>query len=119
MKEGEEGLKGIERRTLLKGSAGLLGLSATGYLGSPAAARGADSAPANTVQSQKQPGVKESIKITRLETFLVKPRWKGGRRPALRPSRKWNRTWWAKTREPWLITGKLFTVMPSIAAGRS
>ena len=75
MKEGEEGLKGIERRTLLKGSAGLLGLSATGYLGSPAAARGADSAPANTVQSQKQPGVKESIKITRLETFLVKPRW--------------------------------------------
>ena len=70
-----ENQKGMQRRSLLKGSAGLLGLSATEYLSPPAAARTAATAAPATPQNQKQPAVKESIKITKLETILVKPRW--------------------------------------------
>jgi galactonate dehydratase len=75
MKESGEDPKGIQRRSLLKGSAGLLGLSATEYLSAPAAARTAATTLPATPQIQKQPGVKESIKITKVETMLVKPRW--------------------------------------------
>ena len=60
---------------MLKGSAGLLGLGAAEYLSSPAAARGAAAMPQAAAEAPKQTGSKENIKITKLETFLVKPRW--------------------------------------------
>lgn len=69
MKETGDEVKGIERRSLLKGSAGLLGLGAVEYLSPPAAATAPPAA------AQRQPGVKEIIKITGVETVLVKPRW--------------------------------------------
>ncbi len=75
MNESGEDPKGMQRRSLLKGSAGLLGLGATEYFGPAAVARPSAAAPEATLQNQKQPVVKESIKITKLETILVKPRW--------------------------------------------
>jgi len=75
MKETGGDSKGIQRRSLLKGSAGLLGLSATEYLSPPAAAGSAGVGSQAAVENPKQPGMKESIKITKLETVLVKPRW--------------------------------------------
>ena len=60
----------VQRRSVLKGAAGLLGLSAA-YLASPK--RGAAFSQQPT--TVKRPTTREIIKITKLETFLVKPRW--------------------------------------------
>jgi galactonate dehydratase len=60
-----ESSNGIERRSLLMGTTALLGLGAS--TGIPAVAQPAPQA--------RKPAVKEIIKVTRLETFLVKPRW--------------------------------------------
>jgi galactonate dehydratase len=69
---------GIERRSLLKGTTALLGLSAAGMV--PAAANGLElDTTSNTAQEAdtvpRHPAAKEIIRITSLETFLVKPRW--------------------------------------------
>ena len=67
--------KGIQRRSVLKGTTALLGLS-TASLVAGDASSGSDSNPAVMQNTQeRRPAVKETIKITRLETFLVKPRW--------------------------------------------
>lgn len=68
--------EGIKRRMLLRGTAKILGLGAAGWLfnqtgsgDSPKYAQASSAAP------EKRPTAKEIIKITKLETFLVKPRW--------------------------------------------
>jgi galactonate dehydratase len=67
----------MKRRSLLKGTAGLLGLGAAELMAcgpmSEVAGGGAPGQEAST--GAKLPAAKEIIKITRLETFLVKPRW--------------------------------------------
>lgn len=77
MKKETDGSGGIERRSLLKGTTALLGLGAA-YAG-PEARSGATAAEAPaSAQAGASPGratAREIIKITRLETFLVKPRW--------------------------------------------
>jgi galactonate dehydratase len=55
----------IERRSVLKGSAAVIGLSAL--------AAGAQAAVQASAQAAISP--KDNLKITKLETFLVKPRW--------------------------------------------
>ena len=70
--------EGIERRSLLKGTTALLGLGAASA--APAGARSAetDAAP-RTGQEEgavpRRPAAKEIIRITGMETLLVKPRW--------------------------------------------
>ncbi|MBI3695580.1 MAG: galactonate dehydratase, partial [Acidobacteria bacterium] len=59
---------GVARRSLLQGTASALGFSSLA----------APQAPAQTTAQPpagRLPGAKEIIRITRLETFLVKPRW--------------------------------------------
>ena len=60
----------LQRRSVLKGAAGLLGLSAA-QLATPKIAAASQQA----ATAAKRPSAKEIIKITKLETFLVKPRW--------------------------------------------
>jgi galactonate dehydratase len=65
--------KGIQRRSLLTSTAAIVGattLAAQNQGRAPAVQQPSPAAPA-----EKRPSVKESIKITKLETFLVKPRW--------------------------------------------
>lgn len=81
---------------------------------------------------------KDAMKITRLETFLVKPRGcssrstqtpallgsanrssKGGQGLVRRRSRKSSLTSSARIRARWSTTGRRSTAMPSTAAGRS
>lgn len=70
--------EGIKRRSLLKGTTALLGLGAASA--APAGARSAerDAAP-RTGQEEgavpRRPAAKEIIRITGMETLLVKPRW--------------------------------------------
>jgi galactonate dehydratase len=59
----------VQRRTVLKGAAGLLGLGAAQL----AAPKMVAAAPPQA--AAKRPAAKEIMKITKLETFLVKPRW--------------------------------------------
>jgi len=59
---------GVARRSLLQGTASALGL------GSLAAAQ-APAQPAAQPPAGRLPGAREIIRITKLETFLVKPRW--------------------------------------------
>jgi len=67
--------KGIQRRSVLKGTTALLGLSTASLVaGDASSSRESDSAVVQNTQ-ERRPAVKETIKITRLETFLVKPRW--------------------------------------------
>jgi galactonate dehydratase len=70
----------MRRRSMLtKTASGTLGLVAAGALGS--APRPAESAqlpeiqPPDPVRPARRPTVREAVKITKLETFLVKPRW--------------------------------------------
>lgn len=67
----------MERRSLLKDTAGLLGLGTVQLLSSKTATRAAASAVAAPQEkaSGKRPAAREIIKITKMETFLVKPRW--------------------------------------------
>ena len=70
--------EGIERRSLLKSTTALLGLNAVGTI--PAGARGREADPApvsgqDDTAASKRPAAKEIIRITGMETFLVKPRW--------------------------------------------
>jgi len=77
LKNKRNNAEGIGRRSVLKSTAVLLGAGATDLLAGQTA-----SAPAQTTRSsgeaqasERRPAVKEMIKITKLETFLVKPRW--------------------------------------------
>src|SRR5262245_60189937 len=68
----------MNRRSLLKGTAGVVGLAVptgavTRTLASAMTPPKAE--PQTTIESGRQPAAKEIIKITGLETFLVKPRW--------------------------------------------
>jgi galactonate dehydratase len=61
----------LGRRSVLKSAAALAGLAATNLTGECAVPAFQTSSTA----SAKRPIVRESVKITKLETFLVKPRW--------------------------------------------
>jgi galactonate dehydratase len=68
------------RRSLLKKTAtGALGLVAFKGLGSEARAEASAQlpqiSPPDPVRPARRPAVRETVKITKLETFLVKPRW--------------------------------------------
>src|SRR5688500_8825588 len=68
------------RRSLLQKTAtGVLGLVALKGLGSEARAEAGPQlpqiSPPEPVRQAPRPAVRESVKITKLETFLVKPRW--------------------------------------------
>jgi galactonate dehydratase len=70
----------VHRRSLLKKTAaGTLGLVGLNVFGSEARAEGnaqlPEISPPDPVRPTARPTVRESVKITRLETFLVKPRW--------------------------------------------
>jgi galactonate dehydratase len=83
MKADETGAKagtGLGRRDALKKAvAGTVGLVGLGAFGSEArAAEGAqlpEIQPPDPARSAPRPVARESVKITKLETFLVKPRW--------------------------------------------
>jgi galactonate dehydratase len=64
---------------LRQAASGTLGLVAAGALGSaPAGAEAAqlpEIQPPDPVRPARRPTVRETVKITKLETFLVKPRW--------------------------------------------
>ena len=78
MKKNSEVPSGIKRRSLLKGTTALLGLGATNLVAGNSSGTESEAVSPTlqeTAASQKRPAVKEIIKITRLETFLVKPRW--------------------------------------------
>jgi galactonate dehydratase len=78
MKKNSEGPGAIERRALLKGTTALLGLSTANLAaGSPGEteAKAAPALPQQAAPPQKRPSTREIIKITRMETLLVKPRW--------------------------------------------
>ena len=68
------------RRSLLKGTAsGTIGLVALSPFGSGARAEDdvqlPEISPPDTARPAPRPAMREGVKITRLETFLVKPRW--------------------------------------------
>ncbi len=70
--------EGIERRSLLKSTTALLGLNAVGSV--PAGAHGGAADPAPVAGPEdaavsRRPAAKEIIRITGMETLLVKPRW--------------------------------------------
>lgn len=71
VREESESGKKAGRRSILKGAAALAGLAAASSAGERVAA--AAQTPGAT--AAKRPSVRESVKITKLETFLVKPRW--------------------------------------------
>lgn len=74
----EEEQKNLKRRSVLKGTAALLGVGASGLAATEAAEAGLPAimqAPAAAPAAPRRPAAREIIKITRLETFLVKPRW--------------------------------------------
>jgi len=63
-----------DRRDVLKGTAASLAAAAVALDPAPRAAQATP--PDSTAgSSRKRPGVRESLRITRLETFTVKPRW--------------------------------------------
>ena len=70
-KECKRNKEEVQRRTVLKGAAGLLGLGAAQL----AAPRMAAAPSSQAAAVAKRPAAKEIMKITELETFLVKPRW--------------------------------------------
>ncbi|HEY6546722.1 MAG TPA: hypothetical protein VI589_02415, partial [Vicinamibacteria bacterium] len=65
------------RRSLLrKAAAGAFGLVALKSAAAEARTEdGGQAAPPPPAPRGRQPGVRDSVKITKLETFLVKPRW--------------------------------------------
>jgi galactonate dehydratase len=69
---------GIKRRSLLGGTAGFVGLGAANLVAGRTTPGHSDQAlltSQGTGISANRPAVKQIIKITKLETFLVKPRW--------------------------------------------
>ena len=100
--------KNCSRRSLLKGTAGMIGLGAA----QTAESGGAPSTAVASSSGPKRARARELMRITKLETFLVKPRWLflkihtnagisgwgepifGRARPDLRhrPSRNWRLT---------------------------
>jgi galactonate dehydratase len=67
----------MKRRSLLKGAASLLGVG-TAHLVSAKTVMGAGALASSSPQAEaalKRATAKEIIKITKMETFLVKPRW--------------------------------------------
>ena len=70
-KERKPNKEEVQRRTVLKGAAGLLGLGVAQL----AAPKVAAAASPQAAVATKRPAAKEILKITKLETFLVKPRW--------------------------------------------
>jgi len=68
---------GMNRRSLLKNTAAALGLGTASVLGRSGRAESlSPGLPADQIaNSEKRTAVKEIIRITKLETFLVKPRW--------------------------------------------
>jgi len=74
MKDNSPFSKTMKRRSLLKNAV----LGAAGILATDKQAATPDSAlpaPQQTANTERRPVTKEIIKITKLETFLVKPRW--------------------------------------------
>ena len=65
--------KGIQRRSLLTSTVAIVG--ATSLAAQNAGRAPAVQQPSPAAPAEKRASVKESIKITKLETFLVKPRW--------------------------------------------
>jgi galactonate dehydratase len=66
----------LQRRSLLKNTAATIGLGAMGTVAANEAHAEEIIAPRpDPAQQPARPTVRESVKITRLETFLVKPRW--------------------------------------------
>jgi len=78
LNDDEEAPREPRRRSLLrKAAAGAFGLVALKSGESEARTEdgAAQATPPSPAPARRQPGVRESVKITRLETFLVKPRW--------------------------------------------
>lgn len=71
MKEKREGGRKLGRRSVLKRAAALVGLATTNLTGECAAS----AVQTSGATPAKSPIARESVKITKLETFLVKPRW--------------------------------------------
>lgn len=65
----------MPRRTLLKSTATVLGFGAVNLIAKPNTLSSEASAPQENPTPTKRPSAREIIKITKLETFLVKPRW--------------------------------------------
>lgn len=66
---------GLARRSLLQGTASALGLSSLAAAPPPQQAPPQTRPGAEVQPAGRLPGAKEIIRITKLETFLVKPRW--------------------------------------------
>lgn len=78
MKKTSEVSSGIERRSLLKGTTALLGLGTTNLAAgasSGAGSRSVSEAPHGAAAPLRRPLAREIVKITGMETLLVKPRW--------------------------------------------
>jgi len=78
LKKTSEVSSGIERRSLLKGTTALLGLGATNLAAgasSGAGSGGVSEAPHEAAAPLRRPAAREIVKITGMETLLVKPRW--------------------------------------------
>lgn len=78
MKENSESSKRINRRSLLRGTAAMLGIGSVDLIADETRNRDFHSGeltPQQEASSGKRPAVKELIRITKMETFLVKPRW--------------------------------------------
>jgi galactonate dehydratase len=77
VKESSRCFKEIKRRSLLKSTAGLLGLGAANLLAGKTRDGSKQSllASGKAGEQEKRPAAREIIKITKMETFLVKPRW--------------------------------------------
>jgi hypothetical protein len=110
----------IDRRSIIRSAFASAGLAAFAGVEAAAQERASGSAPISP---------KDNLKITKLETFLVKPRWLflkvhtnagivGLGEPITegRLSRKSSRTSSEKIRAGWCITGRRFTNTRFIAA---
>jgi galactonate dehydratase len=77
VKDNLKSFKGMKRRSLLKNAAAALGLGATSALVKYGRSEsfGTTSPAFEQRTTEKPPAVKEIIRITKMETFLVKPRW--------------------------------------------
>jgi len=78
LKKTSEVSSGIERRSLLKGTTALLGLGTTNLAAgasSGAGSRSVSEAPHGAAAPLRRPLAREIVKITGMETLLVKPRW--------------------------------------------
>jgi galactonate dehydratase len=68
--------EGIERRSILQSTAAIVGLGAANLAGGSAAiAQGNPPASPARQVPERRPAARELMRITKMETFLVKPRW--------------------------------------------